>query len=110
MPAYYFAPFNTVYQNTYDEARDKGDALSALFHTEFGPWTFRFATRSVWHADLTQEDTDNNASVFVPKASYATPSSTISSGSTTTSSTATAGIHSTRIHSENSARTNSRTR
>jgi iron complex outermembrane receptor protein len=76
--AYYFAPFNTVYQNTYDTARDKGDALSTAFHTVFGPFTFRLQTRSVWHADFTQEDTQNSTSVFVPKATYATPTSTIS--------------------------------
>jgi iron complex outermembrane recepter protein len=74
---YYFAPFNTVYQNTYDKARDRGDAASAFFHTVVGPVTIRFVARSVWHTDLTQEDTDNNASVFFPKASYATPTSTI---------------------------------
>jgi len=75
--AYYYAPFNTVYQNTYDFGRDKGEALSTAFHTAIGPWTIRLATRSVWHSDLTQEDTDNNASVFTPKASYATPGTTI---------------------------------
>ena len=74
---YYFAPFNTVYQNTYDRARDKGDALSTLFHTEIGRWTVRVQTRSVWHADWTQEDTDNSTNVFFPKASYATPNTTI---------------------------------
>ena len=74
---YYFAPFNTVYQNTYDNARDKGDALSTAFHTVIGPWTVRVATRSVWHADYTQEDTDNSTNVFFPKATYATPNTTI---------------------------------
>ena len=74
---YYYAPFNTVYQNTYDKARDKGDALSSLFHTVIAGWTIRFATRSVWHTDFTQEDTQNSTSVFFPKATYATPGSTI---------------------------------
>ena len=75
---YYLAPFNTVYQNTYDVARDKGDVLSTLFHTVIDDWTIRFATRSVWHADITQEDTQNSTSVFLPKATYATPGTTIS--------------------------------
>lgn len=75
--SYYFAPFNTVYQNTYDVARDRGDALSSAFHAVAGPMTIRVQTRSVWHTDYTQEDTQNNTSVFLPKASYATPNSTI---------------------------------
>lgn len=82
---YYYAPFNTVYQNTYDAARDKGDALSTYFHTVAGPVTFRLQTRSVWHADWTQEDTDNNTSVFIApagvtpaKPTYAVPGTTIS--------------------------------
>ncbi len=75
--AYYLAPFNTVYQNTYDKARDKGEALSVLFHTVIDGWTIRFGTRSVWHADFTQEDTQNSTSVFFPKATYATPGTTI---------------------------------
>jgi iron complex outermembrane receptor protein len=75
---YYTAPLNTVYQNTYDYGRDKGDALSAFFHTVIGPWTIRLQTRSVWHADYTQEDTQNSTSVFLPKATYATPGTTIS--------------------------------
>jgi iron complex outermembrane receptor protein len=75
---YYTAPLNTVYQNTYDYGRDKGDALSAFFHTVIGPWTIRLQTRSVWHADYTQEDTQNSTTVFLPKATYATPGTTIS--------------------------------
>lgn len=81
---YYYAPFDTVYQNTYDYARDRGDALSTYFHTDFGPWTARLETRSVWHTDYTQEDTQNNTSVFVAptgyvgtKPTYAVPGSTI---------------------------------
>jgi len=74
---YYLAPFNTVYQNSYDQARDKGEALSVLFHTVIEGWTVRFAARSVWHSDFTQEDTDNSTNVFLPKATYATPGTTI---------------------------------
>jgi len=74
---YYMAPFDTVYQNTYDNGRDKGSALSTAFHTVVGPFTVRVATRSVWHADYTQEDTDNSTNVFFPKATYATPSTKI---------------------------------
>ena len=83
---YYFPPFNTVYQNTYDFGRDKGEALSTFFRTEIGEWTFRLQTRSVWHQDLTQEDTQNSTSIFVlptgvkitPKPAYAVPQSLIS--------------------------------
>ena len=76
--AYYLAPYNTVYQNTYDASRDKGDAISVFFHTLVAGWTIRFQTRSVWHMDNVHDDSQNAANIFLPKASYATPGSTIS--------------------------------
>ena len=72
------APYNTVYQDPTDVARDRGDALATLFHAKAGEWTFRAQTRTVWHTDFTHELTINNASSYVPKATYATPSTTLS--------------------------------
>ena len=71
------APLNTVYQDPTDVSREKGEALSTFFHTQIGQnWTFRFQTRSVWHTDTAHEFTNNNASVFFPKASFATLATT----------------------------------
>ncbi|HVU34236.1 MAG TPA: TonB-dependent receptor [Opitutaceae bacterium] len=75
---WYTAPFDTVYQDPTDTARDRGDAVSTLFHAEAGPWTLRFQTRSVWHTDYTRELTVNNAGVYTPKAPFATPTTTFS--------------------------------
>lgn len=75
---WYTAPFYTVYQDPTDIARDRGDAVSTLFHTVVHDWTFRVQTRSVWHTDFTRELTVNNAGVYTPKAAFATPSTTLS--------------------------------
>jgi iron complex outermembrane receptor protein len=74
---WYVAPLNTVYQDTKDLARDRGDSLATYFHARLpGDWVFRFQTRSVWHTDFTHEFTVNNAGVYTPKAPFATPAST----------------------------------
>lgn len=75
---YYTAPLNTVYQDQKDKATDRGEAFSTKFQTILpGDWTFRIQSRSVWHLDVVRELTVNNANVFFPKATYATPSSTL---------------------------------
>ncbi len=75
---WYTAPLNTVYQDLTDVGRDRGDSVSTFFHTVLpGNWTFRLETRSVWHTDYTRELTVNNAGVYTPKASFATPTTTL---------------------------------
>ncbi len=75
---WYTAPLNTVYQDLTDVGRDRGDSVSTFFHTVVATnWTVRVQTRSVWHTDYTRELTVNNAGVYTPKASYATPSTTL---------------------------------
>jgi len=75
---WYTAPLNTVYEDPKDTARDKGESFSTYFHTRLpGDWVFRAQSRSVWHADLTQELTINNNSVYLPKATFATPNTTL---------------------------------
>ena len=76
---YTLAPFNTVYQEPTDSARDRGEALSTHFSTVVDDlWTFRAQTRSVWHNDYAHELTQNAATVFFPATTkYATLNSTI---------------------------------
>ena len=80
---WYTAPFNTVYEDPNDVARDRGESLSTLFHAMLpGDWTFRLQTRSVWHTDFTHELTVNNNGIYnngvgAPKATYATPNTTL---------------------------------
>ncbi|MFI5357440.1 MAG: TonB-dependent siderophore receptor [Opitutales bacterium] len=75
---WYTAPLNTVYNNSSDKATDRGEAISAFFHTVVAQdWTVRAQTRSVWHLDVVRELTINNAAVYSPKAAYATPTSKI---------------------------------
>ena len=74
--AYYTAPLNTVYNDHKDGARDYGQAISTVFHTNLGSeWQLRVQSRSVWHVDIVREFTVNNANVFSPTAKYATPTS-----------------------------------
>jgi iron complex outermembrane receptor protein len=74
--AYYTAPLNTVYNDHKDGARDYGQAISTVFHTNLGSeWQLRVQSRSVWHVDIVRELTVNNANVFSPTAKYATPTS-----------------------------------
>ncbi|MDD3180205.1 MAG: TonB-dependent receptor [Opitutaceae bacterium] len=76
--AWYTAPYDTVYQDPKCEARDKGAAAAVNFQALLpGEWTYRFASRSVWHADFTNEFSINNKSVYTPKANYATPTTTL---------------------------------
>ena len=76
---WYTAPLNTVYEDAKDVARDRGDSFSSLFHTVVASdWTVRVQTRSVWHTDYTHEFTINNASSYVPKATFATPTTLLS--------------------------------
>ncbi len=71
------APLNTVYQDPTDVSREKGEALSTAFHAQIDQtWTLRFQTRTVWHTDQAHEFTNNNASVFFPKATFATLATT----------------------------------
>ena len=73
---YYTAPLNTVYQDLKDQARDFGSAFSTFFHAALGKdWTLRVQTRAVWHLDVVRELTVNNANVFSPTATFATPTS-----------------------------------
>jgi iron complex outermembrane receptor protein len=72
---YVTAPLNTVYNDHNDTARDYGDALSTVFHTQFGEWQLRVQSRAVWHVDVVREFTVNNANIFSPTAKYATPTS-----------------------------------
>jgi iron complex outermembrane receptor protein len=67
-------PLNVVYQDPTDVSRDYGESLSTYFQKRFGDnWTFRAQERSVWHMDTAREFTNNNTSVFFPKAAFATP-------------------------------------
>jgi iron complex outermembrane receptor protein len=75
---YTTAPFNTVYEDPTDVARDRGVSLSTFFKTVIAQdWIVRVQTRSVWHTDYTRELTVNNAAVYLPKATYATPTTTL---------------------------------
>lgn len=71
------APFNTVYEDPTDTARDRGDSVSTLFKTQVDDWNLKAQTRSVWHTDWTHELTVNNAGVYLPKATFATPNTTL---------------------------------
>ncbi len=74
---FYTAPLNTAYEDSKDRGLDYGDALSGFFHTTIGEWTFRMQARSVWHVDQVKEFTINNANVYSPTATFATPSSVL---------------------------------
>ncbi len=73
---WYTAPYDTVYQDHKDKARDGGEAVSVLFHAQLpGDWMFRLQTRSVWHTDFVREFTVNNANVYSPSSTFAKPTS-----------------------------------
>lgn len=75
---YYTAPLNTVYQEPTDVGRDRGDSASVYFQAALpSDWILRVQTRSVWHTDYTRELTVNNAGVYTPKATFATPPTTL---------------------------------
>ena len=74
---WYTAPRYTVYNDHNDIGRDRGDSVSTAFHTVIDDWTIRVQTRSVWHTDLTREFTVNNAGIYTPKATFATPTTTL---------------------------------
>lgn len=76
--AWYTAPLNTFYQDSSDRGLDYGSALAAKFQTVLdSDWTLRAQFRSVWHVDQVTEFTVNNANVFSPKATFASPTSTL---------------------------------
>lgn len=71
------APLNTVYQDPTDVSREKGASFSTAFTTQIAKdWTLRIQSRTVWHTDQAHELTNNNTSVFFPKASFATLATT----------------------------------
>ena len=74
---YYTAPLKTIYQDSTDRGLDYGRALAAFFQTRLGAWTLHIQSRSVWHVDQVREWSVNNANVFNPKATFATPTTTL---------------------------------
>ena len=71
---YFTAPFNTVYNDAKDRATDRGSAISTFFHAALGAdWTLRVQSRAVWHVDVTREFSVNNANVYSPTATFASP-------------------------------------
>lgn len=79
---YFVTPFDKVYQEPTDIARDSGEGLSLFFRTQWGNnWTLRVQTRTVWHSDNSrgfsqQSGTVNSAGTLLtrkyafPKASH----------------------------------------
>ncbi|MDB6128190.1 MAG: ferrichrome-iron receptor [Verrucomicrobia bacterium] len=71
------APYNTVYNDPTDKARDTGSSGSLSFQTVLSDWTIRLQTRSVWHLDTAHVLTINNANTYFPTATFANPNTTL---------------------------------
>lgn len=75
---WFTAPQYTVYQDPTDTGRDRGAVVATSFQTRFADnWTVRVQTRSTWHTDIAHDLETNNVSIFVPTASFATPTTTL---------------------------------